>query len=86
MTLRRSLLASLIAMSGLTAPAFTISGRPRAVPPTRSRQSPKGMRYSGGTGELKTARSKAEHVRRIEAAQAKRERRMERNRRLAGFA
>jgi hypothetical protein len=44
------------------------------------------MRYSGGTGELKAARSKAESVRRIAAAQAKRERRMARNCRLAGIA
>ena len=86
MKLRHSLLASLIAMSGLAAQAVTIQGRPRSTPPTRSRQSPKGMRYSGGTGELKAARSKAEHARRIAAAQAKRERRMERNRRLAGLA
>jgi len=72
---RLSLLAALIGMSGLGTSMPAVADRPRTAPPSRSRQRPKGMRYSGGTGELRASRSKDEQMRRIAAAQAKRERR-----------
>jgi len=88
MHMRRQLLASSLLMSlGMFAPWLSnpirVVDRPRAVPPTRSRQRAKGMRFSGGTGELRARRSTEDQVRRNEAAQAKRERRWARNLRIA---
>lgn len=88
MSIRRSSLAALLgfALSSGLPNLGPIAAATGSMPPTRSRQRPKGWKKRGGTGQLRASRSKVEQALRLEAAQAKRERRMARNRRLAGFA